>query len=300
MSVGITKRRIQRLGGSSLIVTIPKNWAKKIGLSVGDEVVVVDEGDHLRILPPNSRLVRTLGSANVRLVSYVKKLDPETLVDCAYKRGYDKLIIELPKSNGVNQSEIVERLSDNRYALEVTNTLGHIEVVLVDNRVMPKSLKGVGAIASKLLEEVLYDLVTWDEVESKLAMINDIVNSLIRNAYKHRVLTCSGENMDPMVLGGIRASLAIFRELLKVLKEEDPDEAGEAVKILAEVMSEVAGGIANRSGKRLVEVLDAIEKAKESIAKSPASPEFKSYATSLLTSLRTVVENAICPNILSE
>jgi len=299
MSVSITKRRIQRLGGSSLIVTIPKSWARKIGLTVGDEVVVVDEGDHLRILPPNSRLVRTLGAATVRLVSFIKRLDPSMLVDCAYKRGYDKLIIELPKSNGVNTDEIVERLAENRYAMDVTTGFGTIEVALADNRVVPKSLKGVGAVASRLLIDVLHGTTSWEDVEEKLAMIQDVVNGLIRNSYKHRVLTCSGENMDPMVLGGIRASLAIYRRLLEVLRDEDPRDAEDAVRGLADIMSEVAGGIANRSGKRLVEVLEAIGRAEEKVASSSASPEFKAYAASLLTSLRTVVENAICPNILN-
>jgi len=299
MSVSITKRRIQRLGGSSLIVTIPKSWARKIGLTVGDEVVVVDEGDHLRILPPNSRLVRTLGAASVRLVSFVKRLDPEKLVDCAYKRGYDKLIIELPKSNGIDTKLLEERLSQSRYALDVATGFGTIEVALADTRAVPKSLKGVGALASRLLLEVLHGTVSWEDVEQRLAMIDDVVNSLIRNSYKHRVLTCSGENMDPMVLGGIRASLSIYRKLLETLRDEDPEDAGEAVKVLSEIMSEVAGGIANRSGKRLVEVLEAIARAEEAIRESRASPEFKAYASSLLAALRTVVENAICPNILN-
>jgi len=39
-----TVRKVQRLGGSSLIITLPKQWAKKLGIKVGDEIQVVEDG----------------------------------------------------------------------------------------------------------------------------------------------------------------------------------------------------------------------------------------------------------------
>lgn len=44
-------RRVQRLGASSLVVTIPKEWARRLGLEVGSRVYLVDEGDSIRLIP---------------------------------------------------------------------------------------------------------------------------------------------------------------------------------------------------------------------------------------------------------
>lgn len=43
-------RRLQRMG-SSLYVAIPKKFADRMKLSVGEEVVVVSKGETVRILP---------------------------------------------------------------------------------------------------------------------------------------------------------------------------------------------------------------------------------------------------------
>jgi looped-hinge helix DNA binding domain, AbrB family len=46
-----TVRKVQRLGGSSLIITLPKQWAKKLGIKVGDEIQVVEDRGRLLIVP---------------------------------------------------------------------------------------------------------------------------------------------------------------------------------------------------------------------------------------------------------
>lgn len=47
----IEVRRIQRVGTSSLVVTLPKEWAKRLNLAPGCQVMLIDEGDSIRIKP---------------------------------------------------------------------------------------------------------------------------------------------------------------------------------------------------------------------------------------------------------
>jgi len=46
----VTKRRVQKMG-NSLYVAIPSDFAKKMNLVPGEEVVVVTSGDTVRIMP---------------------------------------------------------------------------------------------------------------------------------------------------------------------------------------------------------------------------------------------------------
>lgn len=47
----IEVRRIQRVGTSSLVVTIPKEWARRLNLEPGSQVMLIDEGDSIRVKP---------------------------------------------------------------------------------------------------------------------------------------------------------------------------------------------------------------------------------------------------------
>ncbi len=44
-------RKVQKLGASSLIVTLPREWTRRHGINVGDNVLIHDEGDKLVIAP---------------------------------------------------------------------------------------------------------------------------------------------------------------------------------------------------------------------------------------------------------
>lgn len=51
MDPDVEERRVQRLGTSSLIVTLPKKWVRRVQVKPGDKVTVVVEGDEVRIIP---------------------------------------------------------------------------------------------------------------------------------------------------------------------------------------------------------------------------------------------------------
>ena len=51
-------RRVQRTGGSTLIVSLPKVWVNRVGLNAGDEVSVAPQSDGKLIITPRAT-VRT-------------------------------------------------------------------------------------------------------------------------------------------------------------------------------------------------------------------------------------------------
>ncbi len=301
MSISVTRRRIQRLGGSSLIVTLPKSWARKIGLRVGDEVVVVDEGDHLKILPPNSKLVRTLGSAYVRLAGYVKGIDPGLIAYCAYTRGFDRLVLELPKSNGLTPQAVASRLEKSPYILDArADYAGFTVEAAIDEaeEYTPKHLKTVASIVADLLAKASKGRLSEADLDTGLARVNEILDGLVRSAYKHKVLTCTGENADPLVIGGMRAAAALLKELLVHLAG-DPG-ARQVATAVSRLATELLGGIANGSGKRILEVINGVPETITQIEESPADPRTKALATSLVRIIERLARDSLCPAILTE
>ncbi len=83
------RRRLQIVGGSSYMVSLPKSWIKRNNLKRGDELILIEFEDHLRIMPNNSksRVVR------IRLPrvgdEFIKRL-----FYSLYIQGSDEIVVE--------------------------------------------------------------------------------------------------------------------------------------------------------------------------------------------------------------
>jgi len=111
---GILSRKIQRLGASSLIVTLPKDWARRNKVKVGDILKIFDDGDKL-IIAPNGNLPRI--SLNMNLSHYSVERHAPRLVLCSYTFGYDGVKFN---SNKNIKDQIIERLRRVEKILEGT------------------------------------------------------------------------------------------------------------------------------------------------------------------------------------
>ena len=119
---GILRRKIQRLGASSLIVTLPKDWARRHGINVGDILTLYDEGDKLIIAPEGNKLELRLGfSLNHTSV----ERHAGRIMLCSYVFGFDK--VSFVSSKPIKQ-EFVSRLE------QVSKKLPHTSVVRVHDR----------------------------------------------------------------------------------------------------------------------------------------------------------------------
>lgn len=120
-------RKVQRLGASSLIVTIPKEWAKRNNVDVGDIVSLVDIGDRLIILPTNSTrsIVVHFDGRHKRIVKHVSRL-----ILCGFIFGQDKVVISSPRQGTVK--EIIERLQNLMTLLPYIYITGRDRKVTID------------------------------------------------------------------------------------------------------------------------------------------------------------------------
>ncbi|MEB3757221.1 MAG: hypothetical protein GSR79_10275 [Desulfurococcales archaeon] len=86
-------RRVQKLGTSSLVLALPKEWVKKQGIDKGDVLYVIEEGEALRIVKP---MEERIGEPPV-LEAY--KLKDSKIIsqaaNCLYILGYNDYVIDL-------------------------------------------------------------------------------------------------------------------------------------------------------------------------------------------------------------
>ena len=106
----VETRKIQRLGTSSLVVTLPKAWVNRVNLKPGDTVYVVVEGDSVRIIPGSlpkpepGKLVLELR------VDEAKSLAPH-IVGCLYVMGHREVYIKLEEADLQVINRILESTS---------------------------------------------------------------------------------------------------------------------------------------------------------------------------------------------
>jgi len=151
----IEVRRLQKLGSSSIVVTLPKDWANRLGLQPGHRVLLVDEGDSIRIVPVDRRVS---GSIVLDLAG----LDPELAAaapTCLYLSGLDGATIRVPEGAAVEEMKLRSMLFTGIQVYEQAPGEVRVEVLIdVDRVELPRLLKSMSQTISRLvslLEEAL-------------------------------------------------------------------------------------------------------------------------------------------------
>ena len=293
MASNVSRRRVQRLGGSSLIVTLPKAWVKRVGLKVGDTLVIIDEGDHLKVLPSKTKPSTIASSVRVRLSSFLKDAPLESLIDCAYTKGVRRLQVELPTSEHNNADLIVSKLRSHPLVKEVTQSYpidGASSLVVELAEDTEENLSKLLKVYNSIIQEVI-DAATRPEgsglskglIEERFRHAQVVIDTIIRKTYKNGAYMCDAETIDPSVIGLLKALTALMKELLlKVLELGKTKEMDEVLNRMKFVLSESIGGVASGSGKRLI---NAFKEASELKRQLDSLLERHDYKLAVLASI---------------
>jgi phosphate uptake regulator len=264
-------RKVQKLGTSSLIVTLPKTWVNRLGIKPGDSVYLVEKERELRIVPFHSEgeftVVIALEQDNLQ--------DSLKLLRCAMQMGFSNIRIKSksPISTEVEEAVRSVILSDRDFELNKVDPFT-FDVVLVNKL----SYEDVGAMireAISLLEKSFS--IILEAVESP---VPDLVDKLekIQELFEQRRLT---RKHISRIIEGSRGDLieerrvctfistsynvclglnSIHRALVEVVKRTDPlnlvsTEDAESVRnvlsMFLNITWEIIGGLTNESIKRI-------------------------------------------------
>ncbi len=140
-------RRIQRVGSSSLVVTLPKEWARRLGLQPGSRVMLLDEGDSIRVVPVDKGAGDPVEIDLSRMPIHLARGAPL----CVYLSGIVEAEIQLPPGQGA-VSEVRARSLD-LMGLQVYETgpdRVRVEVLLDQSRIdLSRLIRALASVARR-------------------------------------------------------------------------------------------------------------------------------------------------------
>ena len=96
MKQGIQLRKVQLTGGSTYIISLPKEWASDVGIKPGDYVQVIPQPDQTLLLVPGEKVEEK----SEALIDAVSAKSPEEVVRefiACYLTGYDVIRLRFGK-----------------------------------------------------------------------------------------------------------------------------------------------------------------------------------------------------------
>jgi len=251
-------RKIQRLGSSSFIVTLPANWVRKYGLKAGDLVMVIEEDGSLKIKPKDKNPSQDQLRINLRKISSSDFND--NLISCLLSLGFDSINVEYNQ----HLKSILEELAD-KLDIDIKVKNGFIEISSRNNSTssFADDIKDMGKVVVSLIEELLSN--EKEEInDTQISILEKLLQikflSIRRKIFKE--LTSRKE--DNVAIIASAEMYAIFNDIysltlkllgfVKILASNSPEEQPIIMNILREYLDalwELFAGVANSSMKRV-------------------------------------------------
>jgi len=159
---GKIKRKVIRLAGKTLVVSLPSKWASKFNVKKGDEIDI-EEGENKLIITPQSELVQEKGQVDISgLEPMIKRV-----LGAFYKGGYDEVEVrfsspeELETAQDVIREEFIgyEVVYSGKNSILVRN-ISKIEYGEYDN-IQRRMFMVILTMAKESLEAIKKNDANW-------------------------------------------------------------------------------------------------------------------------------------------
>ncbi len=305
----VVSRKVQRLGSSSLIITLPREWARTHGLRAGSLVTVVEDGDRLVVVPRADEKAFS-ASFSLRHLNLCKHLGRALF--CTYLSGLDRVSFY---SNRPIREDLVDRLSQAAKVVgdEVSVSLVspyEVEAVIEDYRGdVVSSLASYGrqlaSAFSRLAEHVTGLSMSDSELVEVYGELRAQVFRLLRSGSKGFHAGVFHDHLARLLMAGIGlmalandSYYVLARDLISLsdsLREEERDKLRLLLQVLEVSLVASAAGIDPPSVKKeedayyKLRMLLDIEDQLGDVVKS-SSPTF-SYILAKILDVARVIKN---------
>ncbi len=256
-------RKVQKLGASSLIVTLPRDWARRHNVNVGDTIKIYDEGDKLVIAPSNYSAIDRI-HVNLSKSSCARHVG--RLILCSYVFGYDEMIGE---SNRIIKGQMLERIArTSTYLhgadLRLTGNNKVIEVSFGDDSLDPRDAislygKELSSLLSVLARKLKGYEVEYEGLQDRIRKLAKTNYRMLRVLNKGRAFNSREEKRLKQLL-----SIGVLLGM-----------AGDTVSKLAELIHLLEPGLKDDEKERLSFILEVAEVATGTLALSINPPSVK-------------------------
>lgn len=293
---GASERKIQRLGGSSLIVTIPKAWARRVGLKPGDNVIVIDDGDSLRIMP-SRRVNGSSGlSVRVRYGSALKSVGLIRLARCSLVFGYKRLVVEATVSHRESLMEEVQELEEEMGDAVESITFNGDELIVEFSDAAQQDRSRLLKAVNSSIQEIL------DAIDEKARLgastgrpsidVHRVYAELMRSLIASTTMASGKAAAELVAMGMIHQLIELALALYDATPTGAPD-VSEAVSKLKLAVSEALGGLAAGSTKRTINAVEAAEEVMR-WAREEGNAAYHGIIYSLALIVKNLALKALC------
>lgn len=162
-------RRIQLTGGATLTVSLPKNWAKDIGLRQGDHVVLTFQPDGSIVITPE-KLIKEEEKEKEAIITVEQNLNAEDIVReviAYYLVGYDVINVvfsgEVEEVREFIKSVIRQKTIGLEVMEESANEIVFRSFISYADFPLRETLVRMGVITSLMIKDVLKALEKFNQ-----------------------------------------------------------------------------------------------------------------------------------------
>nr|WP_157463207.1 AbrB/MazE/SpoVT family DNA-binding domain-containing protein [Caldisphaera lagunensis] len=241
----VVMRKVQKLGTSSMIITIPRSWARKHRISVGSLVSVYEDGDRLIISPNNegSVLKATFSTQHNNVCKHAGRI-----ILCSYISGLDSIILysNRPFRNDVMEkvSEVVEKLPYTESGLlseyEFVINFKEKPVNVVDTLLIYG--RSLSSLLSKLAAHLDGAKLIKSELESNYEEMKFYSYKLLRLASKGHGQSLNEEHINRLLAAAVGLLIltndSLYKFAIDLLNLSDflDNEEKERIKFLLQLL----------------------------------------------------------------
>ena len=172
LGMGIIARKVQRLGASSYVITLPHSWIESHNIKPGDTVYIVDDEDRLSIIPSQkdeekSKVVYEMDLSKIPIPEIAS-----LAIYCLYVHNLGDTIINLGQlgKKGVESAKQAALSLLGLDVLELGESKIMIRPVIDDSKIEIKQvIKGLGIIVSDIAG-MLKDALTGLDITQSLQL----------------------------------------------------------------------------------------------------------------------------------
>ncbi|MEJ2777977.1 phosphate uptake regulator PhoU [Stygiolobus sp. RP850M] len=226
-------RRVQKFGKSTLMVSLPAEWVKEVGLSPGESVYLeVDEDGSLKVYPPNMKLQNATKEVKVLLSNNIMPEIVTRIIYGLYILGFDK--IEIESKDKLFNEDILRKVKEAvRSLIGYEITVQNVDYIQIQSFLDPTKYTMTSLLNRLInnLKQMLHYLSLGIKEGSRTFLQETIelekeVDRLYYLALRQLILSQSNRSLAYMI-GVKRIQLIGNRILIKAI-EESADEISEA------------------------------------------------------------------------
>ena len=276
-------RKVQEVGRGTLLISLPKDWARRVGVSRGSFVAVRERADGCLVIDPSYE--SPAEPTKVSLVFSGKSLERVRWeIIGAYLLGYDIIEVKVPEHISPEEREKLRGTIQNLIGLEILEEDSQrlvVQCLLDPSAVAPKKLlRRVNTITLSMQGDAVKALVDGDERLARLVVKRDdevdrlyfLMVRLLRSAVQNPKLA-DGFGITPIdcldyrVVANIVESIGdyavnVAESYLNMPKERDLSELAEALKDVSSILRDMQNLAV---GAFLSKKISLVQKVKEEL-----------------------------------